>query len=222
MLNNKILIFDFDSTFIQVETLDVLAELVLKHDNEKSKKLKKISDVTNAAMNGEIDFPTALKNRPQILSMTKMDIENITQKISKMVSKSIKNNQDFFLSNAEKIWIVSGGFKEIIVPIVKEFGIPSERVLANTFIYDSDIVAGCDESNNLFMDKGKILAIESHEISGKKFMIGDGYTDYEVFENGTADHFIYFSENVCRDSVRKLTDLQATSFEDVLQIIEKL
>ena len=222
MLKNKILIFDFDSTFIQVETLDVLAELILKNDAEKSIKLKQISDVTNGAMNGEIDFPTALKNRLQILSITKLNVEHVAQKISNLVSNSIKNNKDFFLSNSDSIWIVSGGFKEIIVPIVKEYGISSERVLANSFIYKNDIVMGCDENNFLFKDKGKILAIENHEISGEKIMIGDGYTDYEVFENGTADHFIYFSENVLRKSVRNLTTLHATSFEDLMQIIEKL
>ena len=63
-------------------------------------------------------------------------------------------------SNSDKIWIVSGGFKDIIDPIVKEYEIPSNRVLANKFEYDVDKVIGCDEDNDLFKDKGKILAIE--------------------------------------------------------------
>ena len=222
MLENKILIIDFDSTFIKVETLDELAKLILKNDPEKESKIHKITEITNSAMVGEIDFQTALVKRLDILSLTKQDIIEVTNIISTLISHSFKRNKEFIKSISQNIWIVSGGFKDVIDPIVMDYGIKSNRVLANTFLYKNQSVIGCDENNDLFKDKGKIIAIEKQYISGKKFMVGDGYTDYEVFKSGTADHFICFTENLLREKVSQLAIHHANTFEELIKIIEDL
>lgn len=222
MLENKSLIIDFDSTFIKVETIDELARIILKNDSEKDYKLKLIEDITNSAMNGDIDFPTALQNRLKVLSFSKKDVQNITKDISFLVSDSFQRNIEIIKSISEQIWIVSGGFKDVIVPIVAEFGIKAERVLANEFIYEGDKVIGCNDNNPLFKDKGKILAIENNKIDGLKIMIGDGFTDYEVFKNGTSDYFVYYSENVNREKVSSLANFKANSFEELIKIVNEL
>ena len=53
-------------------------------------------------------------------------------------------------------------------------------------------------------------------------MIGDGFTDYEVFAHGRADHFIFFTENIIREKVAKLSKNHAKSFDEALEIINKL
>ena len=53
-------------------------------------------------------------------------------------------------------------------------------------------------------------------------MIGDGFTDYEVFENGTTEHFICYTENIERDKVVQLAEYHANSFDEVLEIINNL
>ena len=54
MMNKKInLIFDFDSTFIQLETIEVLAEFALKNNSNKISIAKKIKSMTNLAMSGK-------------------------------------------------------------------------------------------------------------------------------------------------------------------------
>ena len=47
MKNNKYFIIDFDSTFIQVETLDILAEICLRNDPKKKEKIREIVAITN-------------------------------------------------------------------------------------------------------------------------------------------------------------------------------
>ncbi|MAJ44647.1 MAG: hypothetical protein CMF96_07885 [Candidatus Marinimicrobia bacterium] len=222
MLENKSLIIDFDSTFIKVETIDELAKIILKNDPKKDFKLKLIEDITNSAMNGDIDFSIALQKRLKILSFKKQDVINITKDISLLVSKSFQRNIEFIRSISENIWIVSGGFKDVITPIVNEFGIRAERVLANEFIYEGEKVIGCNENNPLFKDKGKILAIENSKIDGLKIMVGDGFTDYEVFKNGTSDYFIYYYENIKREKVSSLTHFKAKSFEELIKIVNEL
>lgn len=222
MFENKIIIFDFDSTFIKVETIDELAKIILKNDKDKTDKLKLIEKITNLAMNGEINFSTALKKRLEILSIKRDDIKEIINVLSTLISDSIKRNKNFIKSFSNQIWIVSGGFKEIIVPIVSDYGIEEERILANEFVYHNNTVIGCEESKLLFQNKGKIKAIERQNLEGIKIIIGDGYTDYEVFQNGAVQHFVYYCENINRSKISHLAEYKANSFEELIDIIKFL
>ncbi|MBC8198298.1 MAG: HAD-IB family phosphatase [Candidatus Marinimicrobia bacterium] len=222
MIKNNTLFIDFDSTFIKVETLDILADIVMKNDTDAQNKKKLISDITILAMSGDIDFQTALHKRLNILSFTKNDILKVIERLSQLISDSIIRNKEFFQVNANNIWIISGGFKEIITPIVAEYGILPHHVIANSFIFNGDKIIGCDESQDLYKEKGKIKAIHKLNINSQKIMIGDGYTDYEVFSNGEVNHFICYTENIIREKVRQLSTLHANSFDDVLRIIEEL
>jgi D-3-phosphoglycerate dehydrogenase / 2-oxoglutarate reductase len=220
MIKNKTLFIDFDSTFIKVETLDILADIVLINDIESQDKKKQISDLTKLAMTGEISFQSALQQRVNILSFNKNDILKVIERLFQLISESFLKNKKIIQSNADNIWIISGGFKEIITPIVADYGISPQHVIANSFIYNGDKIVGCDKSQYLFKDKGKITAIKKLNINSDKIMIGDGYTDYEVFSHGEADYFICFTENIKREKVRQLSTLHAKSFDEVLEIID--
>ena len=97
-----------------------------------------------------------------------------------------------------------------------------ERILANEFVYHNNTVIGCEESKLLFQNKGKIKAIERQNLEGIKIIIGDGYTDYEVFQNGTAHHFVYYCENINRSKISHLAEYKADSFEELIDIIKFL
>jgi D-3-phosphoglycerate dehydrogenase len=69
------------------------------------------------------------------------------------------------------------GLKKLY-PIVQEYGIKPEQVLANTFKFDHEgniIVL----MRRWVVNQGKVLKIKSLNLVGDIFMIGDGYTDYE-------------------------------------------
>ena len=53
-------------------------------------------------------------------------------------------------------------------------------------------------------------------------IIGDGFTDYEVYREGIARAFICYTENVSRDNVLELSDHYAASFDQVLDIIREI
>ena len=221
-LNGKILFIDFDSTFVKVETIDELADLSLENDINKEEKINIIKDITNQAMSGKIDFPVALQKRLEILSLNLDNIRLITDRISNLVSDSFKRNRDVIKSCADRIWIVSGGFTQIICPIVAEYGIKDSHVIANTFVFDGDEVAGCDKSSALFKDKGKIHAISSIEANGDTVMLGDGYTDLEVYLEKAVSHFICYTENIKREKVTMRSEHIADSFDQVLKLLENI
>ena len=173
-------------------------------------------------MAGEIDFSTALEQRLSILSLHLDDVQKITNKISSQITDSFKKNKELIQSLSNDIWIVSGGFDEVICPIVSEYGISDDHVIANSFIYEGDMIIGCDKNNFLFQDKGKSQAIKSLNIADSIIMIGDGYTDLEVFLDGEVDYFICFTENIKRQKVIKESTFVASNFEEIMKIVNKI
>ena len=218
-LNGKSLFIDFDSTFVKVETIDEIARITLQDNPDKDHIVKKISDITNQAMSGQMDFPTALEQRLQILSITDKTINKVTNEIKELISDSFSENKDFIKDNASNIWIISGGFTDVIAPIVESYGISENHILANQFIFNGDNVSGCDKDNFLFQDKGKIKAINSVETSNPRIMIGDGYTDLEVYLEGACEEFICYTENISRKAVLDNAKYSASSFGEILDIL---
>ncbi|EGF92362.1 D-3-phosphoglycerate dehydrogenase [Asticcacaulis biprosthecium C19] len=219
--NLATLILDFDSTFTCVEALDILAEQLAKADPSRT-DLALIKPLTDQAMSGEIGFSEALQRRIQILKPTRDDIAALAQSLKSQVSASITRNKAVFLEHPGKFRIISGGFHDFIDPVVGDYGIHPEYVLANRLIWDENGVAiGVDLTNPLSQDGGKIVAVNNLGLPGTIVMIGDGWTDYEVYKGGAAERFYAFVENVARPKVVEAAQgcestPVARSFDEVL------
>ena len=219
ILKGKVLFIDFDSTFIKVETLDELAKISLQFDPEKESKINQIMSITNRAMSGEVTFPEALQLRIDLLKLNKNNIEKVKEHIKTLISDSFIKSRELISSLSNDIWIISGGFKEVICPIVSEFGINENRVIANNFIYNNQNIVGCNHRSILFQNKGKVKAIESLNIESMAVMIGDGFTDLEVLLEGACDMFICYTENITRDNVANQSEFIAKNFDEILEIL---
>jgi D-3-phosphoglycerate dehydrogenase len=216
------LIIDFDSTFITKESLDELARLVLLNHRDGVQRLQKIEALTLSGMEGKISFDLSLKKRVALLDASKNDIEKIAIILSEEVTPSIKKNKLYIQENSSKIMIFSGGFKEIIIPIVSEYGIDKKQVFANELIYDSyGNVVGINNNNNMSKKSGKILMVKALNMSGKIDVIGDGFTDYEIKKSGLASKFYAFVENINRDNISLLADEVLNSFDDYINIVKE-
>lgn len=212
-------IIDFDSTFVKSEGLEELAEVVLKHNPTKEVVLQNIKRITRLGMEGKISFSESLSKRLALLKGHRLHVEEVIRILKKKISRSIIRNKPFFKRFKKNIYIVSGGFKEYIDPIVTEFGIPKNHVFANRFIYDSKgNIAGCEKGNPLAMAGGKVQIVKDLGLNGEVFVIGDGYTDYQVKEMGAAKKFIAFTENIERELVIKKADHIAPNFDEFLYV----
>jgi len=200
-------VFDFDSTLTQVEALDVLAEMTLHGKANKDEVLEEIQNITNLGIDGEISFTESLERRIKLLQAHKRDLVPLIEELRLKISKSIKENKEFFHSHAEDIYVISCGFKEFIDPIVEEYNIPSNRVYANTFKFDEDgAIIGFDEENVLSSHNGKIACLKDLALEGEVQVIGDGYSDYVMREAGIADKFFAYTENVHREKAANNAD----------------
>lgn len=216
---NKYFVIDFDSTFTKVEAFDVLADISLKDHPEKEERKKKIHQITNQGMDGTISFRESLEQRLNLLEPSNQHLGPLIQRLKESVSESFKRNKEFFQTYADNIYIISNGFKEFIEPIVTEFGINAGNVLANEFIIEEGgKITGFDVDNPLSANGGKVERLKQLNLPGDVYVIGDGYTDYEIKHAGLANKFYAFTENVSRENVKNKADHVAPSLDEFLYL----
>lgn len=216
-MNNPYFIIDFDSTFAQVETLDVLCEVALANNPKMDEILAEVKNITNLGMEGKLSLSESLNKRIAILNANVSHLPKVIEIMSEKISLSFVRNKKFIEEFSSQIYIVSGGFKEVILPIAAEYGISSKNVFANIFTTDSNgNITGYDTSNPLAQNKGKVSVVKSLNLTGEILVIGDGFTDYEIKEAGAATKFYAFTENVKRQNVMDKADAITPSFDEIL------
>jgi D-3-phosphoglycerate dehydrogenase len=216
---NKYFVIDFDSTFTKVEAFDVLADISLQDHPEREERKNKIVAITNQGMDGSISFRESLEQRLHLLAPSQHHLPALITRLKGSVSESFKRNKEFFQKYADNIYIVSNGFREFIEPIVTEFGIKPENILANEFRFDSDgKVIGFDTENPLSANGGKVTQLQKLNLEGDIYVIGDGYTDYEIKQAGLANKFFAFTENVARENVKSKADHVTPSLDEFLYL----
>lgn len=217
--NGHCFIIDFDSTFVEVEVMDELAGVALRNSINREEIVEKIKETTRLGMEGKIPFDESLMKRVALLSANRSHVDELIRQIAERISVSIEQNKAFFLANSKNVYIISGGFKEVIIPIVQSFGIPEENVFANTFVFDDDDnIIGVDTANLLSQEGGKVKQVASMGLTSFVYVIGDGYTDYQIREAGLADKFVAFTENVNRANVIEKADCVVGTFDAFLKL----
>jgi D-3-phosphoglycerate dehydrogenase len=219
MKPNKYFVIDFDSTFTKVEAFDVLAEISLDSHPDRENLKQQIKDITNKGMDGTLSFRESLEQRLKILSPNKRQLQQLVTALRDMVSVSFIRNKDFFGVYAEQIYIISNGFDTFIEPIVTEYGIRPQNIFANKFSFDEQgNVTGFDKDNPLSANNGKVEQLKRLNLPGDVYVIGDGYTDYEIKRSGLANKFYAFTENIERENVLANADHIAPSLDEFLYL----
>ena len=99
--NRRLVCFDMDSTLIQTEVIDELAELAGVG--------KEVKAITESAMNGEIDFNESYKRRMKLLKgLNEEVLHNVA--INLPITKGARRLVDTLHSYGFKTAILSGGF----------------------------------------------------------------------------------------------------------------
>jgi len=119
--NQKLYLFDMDSTLINEEVIDVLAAHAGKGDE--------VTAVTESAMRGEIDFAQSLTSR--VAHLEHLPITAITDlQESLTLTPGVIELFEAIHRSGHLIGVVSGGFHNVIDPILKGLGV--DFILANT------------------------------------------------------------------------------------------
>ena len=168
--NRRLVCFDMDSTLIQAEVIDKLAELAGVGDEVKL--------ITESAMQGEIDFKESFIRRMQLLKGLSEDVLHDVA-VNLPLTKGAKRLIDTFKNYGFKTAILSGGFTYFGNYLQKELGI--DYVYANqleikngvlTGGYLGDIVDGTKKAEYL-----KEIALKEGININQTIAVGDGAND---------------------------------------------
>jgi len=215
------LIIDFDSTFISKESLDELAYYTLQKSKVDISVIEEIQKITDAGMNGEITFHKSIDSRLQLMKANKSDVIEISNRLKDYITPSFLRNKDFIHEHNKKIYFISGGFREMLLPVLNNFGISNNHIFGNEFTYDSDNnIVGFEKNNPLTDVSGKAKILKSLCLNGEIHAIGDGYNDYKLKAVGAASKFFAFTENIKRENVCALADIVLTSFDEYIEIFD--
>ncbi|MCF7569126.1 phosphoserine phosphatase SerB [Sabulilitoribacter arenilitoris] len=171
--NRRLVCFDMDSTLIQTEVIDELAELAGVGEEVKA--------ITESAMNGEIDFNESFKRRMKLLKGLSEDVLQSVA-VNLPITKGARRLIDTLKSYGFKTAILSGGFSYFGNYLQKELGI--DYVYANqleikngvlTGGYLGDIVDGNKKAEYL----KEIAKKENIDIS-QTIAVGDGANDLQM------------------------------------------
>ena len=117
----KLVLLDVDSTLIQQEVIELLAS--------KAGVNAEVVKITDAAMRGEIDFEQALIARVALLAGLRQDaIEQVQKEI--VLTPGARTLIRTLQRLGHTVCVVSGGFHNVIDPLLKELNITHYR--ANT------------------------------------------------------------------------------------------
>lgn len=167
----KLLMADMDSTMIQQECIDELAEEVGLRD--------RVAAITAKAMNGEIEFEPALRERVGLLKDLPVEViqQVIDQRITLMpggvsLVQTMKKHGAYTA-------LVSGGFTSFTQVIAKIIGFDEQS--ANTLIVENGVLTGevTDPILGMQAKADRLLYLcEKLEISTDEVMaVGDGAND---------------------------------------------
>ncbi|WP_444997319.1 phosphoserine phosphatase SerB [Aliikangiella sp. IMCC44359] len=173
ILPPQLIVFDMDSTFVEIEVIDELAK---RHNVGEQ-----VSQVTEAAMRGELDFAESLVNRVSCLNgLPAKVIDEIAASLP--ISKGV----EFLVEQAKKnncqVAIVSGGFKPFVEHLKSSLGL--FKVKANELKIEDGVITGelvgeivdAKAKAEFLIDLCNQLKINTEQV----LAVGDGANDLEM------------------------------------------
>ncbi|WP_405294414.1 phosphoserine phosphatase SerB [Methanobrevibacter sp.] len=190
----KLVVFDLDNVIIDGEAIDEIGKLANVEDD--------IAEITEKAMQGEIDFETSIKDRVQLLEGTSIeDIEKVADDLPLMpgACKTIKCLKD----KGVDVAIISGSFDVVADKVTDKLGV--DTVYTNSFTVEDGKLTG--EVTGPLVSGSKLDVLKDHvEEAGitldEVVAVGDGANDISMIESAGCG--IAFN---AKDSVKEIADI---------------
>ena len=170
-----LVVMDVDSTLIQDEVIDLLADEAGTH--------AQVAEITERAMAGELDFAASLTARVALLAGLPADvIDRVRDRITltpgaRTLCRTLRNL-------GYRVALVSGGFTEVIAPLAVELGV--DHVRANTLeVVDGHLtgkVVGAIVDRAGKRSALEELALEYGIPMSRTIAIGDGANDADMLQ----------------------------------------
>ncbi len=209
----KIIAFDCDSTLSAIEGVDELARLA------GPEVFAQVEELTNQAMNGEIAIEEVFGRRLELIQPTRQQCQDIGALYLEHIEPSAKDTISALQNAGWEVIIISGGFKECIIPLAKELNIEKIEAVP-LYFHDDGRYAGFDADYPTTRNGGKpeiINEIKNKAQPDRLIMVGDGVSDLETKE--FVDIFVAFIKFISRETVTQSAAYQARSMIELQKLI---
>ena len=173
--SKRIVMLDMDSTLIEQEVINLLGQ--------SAGQSNEIAQITEKAMAGDLDFKSALIKRVALLKgLDQESLHRVRDQIT--LTKGAKKLIEELHHQGHKVGVVSGGFIEVIEPILKSLKIDFYR--ANKLKIEKGVLTG--EIDGPIIDShAKRIALEDFATQEgisleQTVAIGDGANDLEMIK----------------------------------------
>jgi len=174
------------------------------------------------AMGGSVLFQDALQARLDIIQPTAAMLRDYDAQDTLQPTPHVEALIQALHARGTGVFLISGGFTQMIHPWASKLGIAHERVLANTIRFNEQgTYAGFDADAFTSRSGGKAAAMQ-HLVDcgmpGPFLMVGDGVTDLEA--KPPADAFLGYGGIITRQAVQNAADWFITDFAEVLPFVQ--
>jgi phosphoserine phosphatase len=204
-----LVVFDVDSTLIQDEVIELLAEVAGKREE--------VAAVTERAMAGELDFAESLIKRVQTLAgLPDSVFADVFKRIR--VTEGAKTLIDAIHAAGGRVGAVSGGFNQVLSPLAELLSLDFAR--ANELeVLDGKLtgrvlgkIVDRTEKKNALIEWARLAGFEI----AQTVAIGDGANDLEMMQ--AAGLAIAFN---AKPIVREQADLVIAN-QDLSELVQAL
>lgn len=198
----KSVCLDVDSTVCRTEGIDELARWRGVGDQ--------VALLTRKAMAGRVSFRDALHDRLELIQITEKALFDFVRENPPQLSPGVGELVRTLRAHDKDVFLVSGGFFPMIVPVADLLEIPHDHIYATTLLFEHGEYVGFDTCS-----KSDVLKNLERPI----VMIGDGVTDLETKRTESADLFIGYGGVVTRPEVRDHADWFVTDFAELNSVL---
>ncbi|WP_407376380.1 phosphoserine phosphatase SerB [Methanobrevibacter sp.] len=204
----KLVVFDLDNVIIDGEAIDEIGKLANVEDD--------IAEITEKAMQGEIDFETSIKDRVQLLEGTSIeDIEKLADDLPLM--EGAEETIATLKENDVDVAIISGSFDVVADKVSEKLGV--ENVYTNSFTVEDGKLTG--EVTGPLVSGSKLDVLKDHvEKAGitcqEVVAVGDGANDISMIESAGCG--IAFN---AKDSVKEIADVVVDE-KDLTKVLDEI
>lgn len=166
-------------------------------------------------MGGHVLFQDALAERLSIIKPSKQDIQQYLINHPFKFTEDVEQLISLLHKRGKIVYLVSGGFRQMIEPVAIKLKIPTYRIYANNLLFHDDgSFKGFDPAEPTSRDGGKPavvrMLIDAHGYK-RIVMVGDGVTDMQA--RPPANLFIGYGGIVVRERVRDGADWYIYDFK---------
>ena len=209
-------IFDFDSTLVPCESLEVV---LARAPGASAQDLERGAEITRLGMEGAISFHDSLTQRLEIARPARRDLIAVGEELAREVTDGAPEVVAWLHDEGHDVWIVSGGFQEVLLPVAAALGIPAARVQGVRALWTAEgAFDGLDADDAFAHSKVDGVRKLAPTWPQPSIGVGDGATDRALCEAGLVDAFIAYTEHVRRSFVADAREMVEVASMSALRV----